>query len=111
MKKVKLEVSLNPALNPPVVVSNRDLNAKGRRIRWQRKKNETFTFERLEELDQAYFNKQSISLDRDRINCGNRAPENSTVEYEYVIVVKLNGQEYTSTKPGPNPDGKPVIRN
>lgn len=112
MKKVKLEVALNTALNPPVVISNRNLKAKGRKIRWVRKQGETFTFERLDELDQSYFNKQSISIYRDRISCNNRAPDtNDTDKYPYVIVIKKDGVEYTSTEVGPNPDGKPVIRN
>ncbi len=107
--KVVLEVSLDTTLNPPVVISDRKLNAVGRKIQWKRKKGETFEFDRLNELDQAYFYRQSIDVDRKKITCNNRAPAGP--EYPYVIVVTQGGVKYDSTKTGPNPDGKPVIRN
>ena len=110
--KAVLEVGLDTTLNPPVVISNRNLKASGRKIRWKRKKGQTFTFESLEELDQAYFNNQSINMSRTKISCDNRAPNSGDTEkYAYVIVVEYNGQKYDSTKTGPNPDNKPVIRN
>jgi len=109
MKKAKLVVSLNPALDPPVIISNRRLNAEGRDIRWNRKKGESFTFKSLKGLDQAYFNKQSINLKRNRISCGNRAPDG--VDFTYEIVVTLNGVDYTTTKTGGPGEDKPVIRN
>lgn len=109
MKKAKLVVSLNPALDPPVIISNRKLDAEGRSIRWTRKKGETFTFKRLNGLDQAYFNKQSINKKRTRVSCGNRAPDGQDFTYE--IVVTLNNAEYTSTKSGGPGGDKPVIRN
>jgi hypothetical protein len=110
--RVDLEVSLDTTLNPQVIISNLDLNAGGRSIRWIRKPGETFTFVRLNALDQANFNEQSIKRDRTRVSCNNRAPDSGgTVKYWYEIVVDLNGLEYKSTKTGPNPGDKPVIRN
>lgn len=110
--RVDLEVSLDTTLNPPVIISNLDLKAGGRSIRWIRKPGETFTFVRLNALDQANFNEQGIKRDRTRVSCNNRAPDSGgTVKYWYEIVVDLNGQEYKSTKTGPNPGDKPVIRN
>lgn len=110
--KAVLEVSLDTTLNPPVVISNRNLKASGRKIRWKRKKGQTFTFERLGELDQAYFNNQSINMERTRIRCDNRAPDSGDSDkYEYVITVEWNGNEYTSTKSGAPGGDKPVIRN
>lgn len=107
----ELEVSLDPALDPPVRISEQDAAAEGRKIRWKRKATETFEFKRLNDLDQVYFNKQSISLDREKVSCNNRAPENPSTKYEYEIVVTLGNYEYTSTKSGSPPGGKPVIRN
>lgn len=111
LDKAEFEVSLNPALDPPVIIPERDYDVKGRKIVWKRKTNETFKFERLNDLDQAYFNKQSISLNREKVSCNNRAPENPTEKYEYEIVVKQGNNVYSSTKSGAPPGGKPVIRN
>jgi len=111
--KAVLEVSLDTTLNPPVVISNRNLKAGGRKIRWKRKKGQTFTFERLGELDQAYFYNQAINMSRTKIRCDNRAPDSGdTDKYPYVIVVEDGGVEYTSTvENGAPPSDKPVIRN
>lgn len=109
--KKELDVSLNTAMDPPVRISEQDANAEGRKIRWKRKEGETFKFKRLNDLDQVYFNKQSISLDREKVSCSNRAPKNPSTKYEYEIVVTLDNNEYTSTKSGAPPGGKPVIRN
>lgn len=107
-----LEVSLNTGLNPPVIISDPDLKANGRKIRWTRKEGENFTFERLNDLDQAYFNDQSINMARTKISCKNRAPDTGDADkYPYEIVVKWNGDEYNSTKEGAPGGGKPVIRN
>lgn len=109
--KAVLEVSLNPGGDPEVVVSEPDLEASGKKIRWVRKDNvHEFDFERLNDLNQAYFNKQSIGLDRQKISCNNRAPDTDE-KFEYEIVVLWNGNPYDSTKSGSPPDGKPVIRN
>ena len=110
--KKKLEVSLNLTANPPVEISEQDADAKGHKsIRWKRKAGETFKFKRLNDLNQAYFNKQSISLDREKVSCNNRAPDDPSEKYEYEIVVTLGNSVYTSTKIGSPPGGKPVIRN
>lgn len=108
-RRANLVVSLHIGLDPEVRISEHKLDAAGRKIRWKRKKNETFKFKRLNELDQAYFNKQSIDLDRKKITCNNRAPAGKDFEYE--IIVTLNGTDHTSTKSGSPPGGKPVIRN
>jgi len=111
--KVVLEVSLDTSLNPAVVISNRDLKASGRKIRWNRKQGQAFNFVRLDELDQAYFNNQSINLDRTKIRCDNRAPDTGDSDkFPYVIVVELDGQQYDSTvQSGAPGEDKPVIRN
>jgi hypothetical protein len=110
--KRELEVSLNLSGNPKVEISEEDASVKGhKKIRWKRKAGETFKFKRLNDLNQVYFNRQSISLDREQVSCRNRAPDDPTKEYEYEIVVTLNNNEYTSTKSGSPPGGKPVIRN
>jgi len=109
MKKATLEVSLNTALDPPVIISKRKFDANGRGIRWKMKKGADYTFKQLNELDQAYFNKQSINLKRKTITCNNRAPGGYECAYE--IVVTQNNVDYTSTKTGTPPDGNPVIRN
>ena len=109
---VDLEVSLDTSLNPAVIISDPDLKASGRRIRWNRKQNESFTCERLNDLDQAYFNCQSINKSRTRVTCNNRAPDTGdTDQYEYEIIVKWNNILYSSTKSGAPGGGKPVIRN
>ncbi len=108
---VDLEVSLDTSLNPAVIISDTDVKAKGRRIRWNRKSGESFTIERLNDLNQAYFNCQSINIARTKISCNNRAPDTGDAdEYEYEIIVKLNDILYSSTKDGVG-GGKPVIRN
>jgi hypothetical protein len=95
-----------------VTISNPDLEAKGRKIRWRRKAGETFKFERLNDLNQVYFNKQGINLDRTKVSCSNRAPDtNGSDKYHYEILVKLGNDVYSSTKAGAPPDDKPVIRN
>jgi len=109
--KVVLEVELNPGLDPPVIISNRDLTAEGKKIRWKRNDDvHDFEFKRLNDLDQAYFNEQSIDLDRQKVKCNNRAPDN-TDAFEYEIIVRWDDNDYSSTKSGSPPDGKPVIRN
>ena len=110
--KVDLEVSLDTGVNPAVTVSNPDLEAKGRKIRWTRKAGQTFKFERLNDLNQVYFDKQSINLNRTKISCNNRAPDaNGADKYHYEILVKLGNDVYSTTKQGAPPDDKPVIRN
>lgn len=109
---LELEVSLDINKNPAVEVSNPDAKAEGRKIRWRPKEGETFKFERLNDLNQWYFNKQSINLDRTKISCSNRAPDtNGADEYHYEIKVKLGNNVYSSNKTGGPPDDKPVIRN
>lgn len=114
-KKMKnsavLEVSLNPALDPPVIISDRDYDAKGQRIRWIRKDEvHEFDFKELNYLTQRYFYRQTIEPDGQILKCRNRAPENGD-EYEYEIIVTWQGDDYTSTKSGAPPSDKPVIRN
>lgn len=109
--KAVLEVHLDPALDPPVIISNRDLDASGKKIRWKRNDAvHEFSFKRLNELNQAYFYRQSIDLDRQQVRCNNRAP-NTNDEYPYEIVITWNNNDYSSTKSGAPPGGKPVIRN
>ena len=114
MARLVLKVSLNLAEDPPVLISDPRAVARGKnRIRWVRD-DDTLDFEflRLNELDQAYFNRQSINLNRTRINCRNRAPDSDPkVDYVYEIVVRYNGNNYKSTAPGAPPGGRPVIRN
>ena len=108
----ELEVSLDTGLNPPVIISNQDLKANGRKIRWIRKEGETFTFERLNALNQVYFNDQGINKSRTKIKCNNRAPDTGdTDKYWYEIIVMWNGNAYSSTKNGVPPGDKPVVRN
>lgn len=110
-KSAVLEVSLNPALDPPVVISSRDYDAKGQRIRWIRNDEvHEFDFKQLNYLTQRYFNRQTIETDGQMVKCRNRAPVNND-EYEYEIVVSWQGVDYTSTKSGAPPSDKPVIRN
>ena len=106
-----LEVSLNPTLDPQVIISSRDFDAKGQKIRWIRSDDvHEFNFTNLNFLTQVYFNRQSIDLDGQLVKCRNRAQENDH-KYEYEIVVSYNGNVYTSTKSGAPGGGKPVIRN
>ncbi len=106
-----LDVSLDITLDPQVIISNRKLNAGGKKIKWVRKDDDNnFNFERINDLNQSYFNKQSISLDRQKVTCNNRAPDDNK-DYPYEIVVIWNGNPYNSTKSGAPGDGKPVIRN
>ena len=109
MKKATLKVSLDTNLDPPVIISTRKFDANGRGIRWQLKKGADYTFKRLNELDQAYFNRQSINMKRTKITCNNRAP--GGYESEYEIIVTKGNKDYSSTKSGSPPGGKPVIRN
>ena len=81
MPKKTLKVSLDLSANadPNVVISDRRLKAKGAKIRWEKDDdNHDFKFKRLNELNQALFNQQSIDLDREKIRCNNRAPEDGT---------------------------------
>ena len=111
-----LDVKLDPTANPPVIISNRDVNAEGQVIRWRKASDATidFDFERLDELDQVYFPCQSIDEDRKRVRCNNRAPTvpMNPPDYPYTIVVKSGGITYDSTRRGGGqPQDKPVIRN
>jgi hypothetical protein len=109
---LELEVSLDTGKNPPVEISNPDVDAGGRKIRWVRKAGETFAFESLNGLNQVYFNDQGINMNRTRIKCNNRAPNTGgTDKYPYEIIVKQGTDVYSSKKEGAPPDDKPVIRN
>ena len=114
-KKLKnsavLKVSLDPALDPAVIVSSRDYNANGQKIRWIRDDDvHEFDFKQLNYLTQRYFYRQTIETDGQLLKCRNRAPDNAD-GYEYEIVVRWQGKDYTSTKSGSPPGDKPVIRN
>lgn len=107
-----LDVSLDTTDDPPVIISSRDSDATGRKIVWRRKDTvNDFEFTRLNDLNQWNFPKQSIDMNRRAVRCSNKAPKDPGAKYPYEIIVTLGTTEYSSTKSGAPPDGKPVIRN
>ena len=113
MARVNLKVSLDttPGANPAVIVSSRNVNLKGKNVRWKRDKNgPEFEFWRLNDLDQAAFPFQGINKKRTRAFCNNKAPDPSS-PYEYTIIVKYDNVYYDTTMSGIPPNPKPVIRN
>lgn len=110
---IKLEVCLHETADPPVFISERSKPAgTGHTIEWKKTYGaKSFDFVDFE-TDGGVTAFQSVNVKANKIKCKfSPGSEPNGHPFPYTITVKRGGEEYTSTRVGPDPtDGRPVIR-